>query len=337
VSAQVSPSPQATAQAGQPHSFERHRPEETTLYRVVQDNLQTLYAAVNAGFDGAALPAFVRDDLEGYLSCGLLCRGFALFACSACPERTLVAFSCKSRSFCPSCLGRRMAETAADLCEHVLPRVPLRQFVLTLPHPLRARLGYDGPLMGAVCRVFADSVLGWYRRRTAAHGVKDGQGGAVLALQRASADLRLNPHIHGIFLDGVFVADDAGVPVFRPLPRLRTDEVADLLQIIRARVLRFLARRGVIDVSGDATVVPGELADKEPALAQLAAAAVSGLPPAGPQRRRPIVIPLPGRPGIQIQAPLSVAVMPRTQLCGGDPNADGFSALAPSVSGAQVA
>ena len=170
-----------------------------------------------------------------------------------------------------------MAKTAADLGDHVLPRTPLRQFVLTVPHPLRARLGYDGKLMGAVCRLFADSVLGWYRRRMAAAGAKDGQGGAVLALQRASGDLRLNPHVHGIFLDGVFVADAVGAPVFRPLPRLSTGEVADLLQIIRARVLRFLERQGVIDVSEEATVVPGELADREPALAQLAAAAVSGL------------------------------------------------------------
>jgi hypothetical protein len=212
----------------------------------------------------------------------------------------------------PSVAGGAAADFGRSGRELVLENAMLRYQVVILrrksPHPRfttfdRLRL----LLVGAVCRVFADSVLGWYRRRMAAYGVKDGQGGAVLALQRASADLRLNPHIHGIFLDGVFVSDDDGVPAFRPLPRLRTDEVADLLQIIRARVLRFLARRGVVDVSDDATVVPDELADKEPVLAQLAAAAVSGLPPAGPERRRPIVIALPGRPGVEIQAPLSVA------------------------------
>ncbi|HEX7489543.1 MAG TPA: transposase, partial [Anaeromyxobacteraceae bacterium] len=287
------------------HVYARRRPEQTSLYAVVRDNLRTLYAAVEDGFAGAPLPDFVRKDLEGYLDCGLLCRGFAVFSCPGCPgERHLVAFSCKSRAFCPSCLGRRMAETAADLVEDVLPRAPLRQFVLTLPHPLRARLGYDGKLLGAVCRVFSDSVLGWYRERL--H--KQGQGGAVLALQRTSADLKLNPHVHGIFIDGVFVPDADGRPVFRQLPRLRTAEVADLMQIIRARVLRFLQRRGVIDVSEEGMVLPDELAQREPAFAQLAAAAVSGLPPAGPElRRRPVVIPLPGRPTVQIDAPLSVS------------------------------
>jgi hypothetical protein len=38
-----------------------------------------------------------------------------------------------------------MAETAANLVEHVFPtEAPLRQFVLTLPFELRARLAYDG-------------------------------------------------------------------------------------------------------------------------------------------------------------------------------------------------
>jgi hypothetical protein len=53
----------------------RRRPEQSTLYRVVQQNLKTLYAAVEAGFAGAALPHFVRAELEGYLRCGLACHG----------------------------------------------------------------------------------------------------------------------------------------------------------------------------------------------------------------------------------------------------------------------
>ena len=36
----------------------------------------------------------------------------------------MVALSCKKRGFCPSCLGRRMADTAVHLAERVLPAVP---------------------------------------------------------------------------------------------------------------------------------------------------------------------------------------------------------------------
>lgn len=48
-------------------SYERRRPETTTLYAVVRDNVETLYAAVAAGFGGAALPPslqWIESDLK---------------------------------------------------------------------------------------------------------------------------------------------------------------------------------------------------------------------------------------------------------------------------------
>lgn len=69
--------------------YERRRPEKTTLYEVVRDNVETLYAATSES--GSELPAFVRAELEGYLDCGLLCRGFAHLKCEGCIEQRLVA------------------------------------------------------------------------------------------------------------------------------------------------------------------------------------------------------------------------------------------------------
>ena len=46
--------------------YERHRPETTTLYEVVRDNLETLYGAVDEGALPIGLPAFVRRELDGY-------------------------------------------------------------------------------------------------------------------------------------------------------------------------------------------------------------------------------------------------------------------------------
>ena len=37
-----------------------------------------------------------RKELEGYLDCGLLCRGFARLVCEACGESRVVAWSCSS-------------------------------------------------------------------------------------------------------------------------------------------------------------------------------------------------------------------------------------------------
>jgi hypothetical protein len=200
-----------------------------------------------------------------------------------------------------------MAQTAANLIDHVLPPVPLRQLVLTLPFELRRRLAYDGPLLGAVSRVFVTSVLAWYRRRMQTEGATDGRSGVVAAIQRCSSDLRLNPHIHAVLLDGVFTEGADGELSFHALPRLRTEELADVLQIVRVLILRLLVRRGVVQGKPDLTVVDDDLAEREPALAQLATSAVLGQPPAGPAlRRRPIEIALRGRPGVTVAAPLSV-------------------------------
>ena len=100
--------------------YRRHQPETTALYEVVRDNLETLYGAIDDGVLGVRIPKHAPKELESYLDCGLLCRGFARLRCEDCRESLLVAFSCKGRGFCPSCTGRRMCSTAANL---IRPRV----------------------------------------------------------------------------------------------------------------------------------------------------------------------------------------------------------------------
>jgi len=230
--------PVATGDAQEPklvqkagYRYERRRPERTVLYQVVQENLETLYAAVEAGFATASLPEFVRNEFEQFLDCGLLCKGAALLVCDSegCSGTQVVALSCKGRGFCPTCLGRRMVQTAANLVERVLPpSVPLRQWVVTFPYELRGRLGFDSKLLSAVCGVVVDSILAFYERRmrdflgplariaiAGASRGKDGddadasasnarpktrrpklQSGTVTAVQRVNSDFRLNPHLH---------------------------------------------------------------------------------------------------------------------------------------------
>jgi hypothetical protein len=85
---------------------------------------------------------------------------------------------------------------------------------------------------------------------------------------------------------GVFARRDDGQLEFHALPSLSSNDVADLLQAVRIRVLRFLARAGVIDDARELAVVDADFAEREPALASLARASVSGPPPAGPEHRR---------------------------------------------------
>ena len=49
--------------AGEPFAYKRRRPDRSTLYEVVRDNLETLYEATEQGFS-TPLPAFVRREFE---------------------------------------------------------------------------------------------------------------------------------------------------------------------------------------------------------------------------------------------------------------------------------
>src|SRR5262249_39460306 len=109
-----------------------------------------------------------------------------------------------------------------------------------------------------------------------------------------------------LFLDGVYRPPHGDAPVFCALPRLSTSDVADVLQTVRVPILGYLVRQGVVEAGPEVSWSDAHAAPCEPVLAQLAAAAVSGLPPAGPELRQRPPIPLRGRPGVIITAPLAV-------------------------------
>ncbi len=133
----------------------RPRDAKYTVLQVVAEHLEIfLRAAAEAG-DGAGRPQFVECEFREFLTCGVFEDGVARFRCEGCAREHLVPFSCKRRGFCPSCGGRRMTERAAHLVDAVLPRVPVRQWVLTVPYRLRYRLTWDHGLSRAVLRLYA--------------------------------------------------------------------------------------------------------------------------------------------------------------------------------------
>src|SRR5947209_4371174 len=119
-------------------------PEQTTLYQVVSKELETFLRRQEER--DRPVTRFVKDEFRSFLECGILALGFLRLRCQSCGHDRLLAFSCKRRIWCPSCAGRRMTETAAHLVDHVLPMVPVRQWVLSLPFVLRYRMTYDADL-----------------------------------------------------------------------------------------------------------------------------------------------------------------------------------------------
>jgi hypothetical protein len=65
---------------GAPVHYERHRPEQTTLYRLVQQHAATFFAQAEDAA-GADLPQFVKDEFDACLECGILAHGFLRLRC----------------------------------------------------------------------------------------------------------------------------------------------------------------------------------------------------------------------------------------------------------------
>jgi hypothetical protein len=227
--------------------YRRRDPTVTPLYPLVQHHFETFLAdATAADPDGDGIPQWVEDDFRAYLRCGILAHGFARIRCDACAAQRLVAFSCKGRGVCPSCNARRMVEVAAHLTDHVLPPLPVRQWVFSLPKRIRPFLPHDPRLAGDVLRVLLRGIRTTLRRASpSAPG--DAQLGAVSFLHRFGSALNPHFHFHVVVLDGVFSEGDDGSVTFHEATHLSADDVLRLERTLQRRVLRLFQRRDLLD------------------------------------------------------------------------------------------
>jgi hypothetical protein len=235
-------------------SYRRREPEATLLYRLVAEELDGLEHDLAAASPyGSGLPRHVAKELRAFLDCGRLERGFARVVCRACRAEHLVAFSCKNRAICPSCTARRMHDGAAHLVDRVIPRVPLRQWVVTFAPRVRYHLAADPTLAAAALTEVLRVIFAFHRRRARQLGARPARAnstGAISVLQRFNSALALALHAHILAADGVFLRpwyDLAARPSFLALPEPSDDEVAGLLDQIIRRVTALLLRHGRLD------------------------------------------------------------------------------------------
>jgi hypothetical protein len=223
--------------------YERRRPEQTLLHRLVREHLETFLAEVQAR-TGMGLPAVVRDEFEAFLECGILAHGFLRVRCADCAHEKLVAFSCKRRGFCPSCGARRMAQSAAVLVDEVIPQVPVRQWVLSFPIGLRILFAARPELLTAVLRLIHRVIAGFLLKQA---GLKrtTADTGAVTLIQRFGSAANLNIHLHCLVLDGVY-RRTGGEPVFQEARAPTGEELQGLLEKIIVRLMKKLTRLGYL-------------------------------------------------------------------------------------------
>src|SRR5712691_10765907 len=269
-------------------TYEPRDPSSTVLYKVIADHLETYLASCVADPDAKGLPAYVQREFYDYLQCGILAHGFLRLGCDTCQQELLLPFSCKRRGFCPSCAGRRMAQTAAhvfcfaeaDLVEQVIPWVPTRQWVVSVPVPLRYWMAASQELTAQVHTIIRTTIGQYYVHHAVTRGVPRDkvQPGSVTFIQRFGSAINLNLHFHCVFLEGVYLdRTEAGLT-----PRFVTGEpptdtdIADVVQKISRRVIRTLRQLGYLEAGLDAAVATGydPLVDDAPELARTMAASV---------------------------------------------------------------
>jgi len=138
-----------------------------------------------------------------------------------------------------------MVETAAHLTDHVFPRLPVRQWVLSVPKRLRYFLQRDAALQGAALRLFLRVV----EQRLRAHSPGAGTSarlGAVAFIHRFGSSLNPHLHFHCVVIDDVFEPEPAGGVIFRAATELDANAIAQVQEQVRRRLLRTFVRRGLL-------------------------------------------------------------------------------------------
>ena len=153
-----------------------------------------------------------------------------------------------------------MVETAAHLTDHVFPRLPVRQWVLSVPKRLRYFMQRDGAVLNMLLRIFLRVIAQSLSANCpgAADVNKAAQHvGAVAFIHRFGSSLNGHVHFHVCVVDGVFeevpgegdAAPQASAPgiVFHPASAIDSAAVAQVQTDLRRRILRAFVGRGLIE------------------------------------------------------------------------------------------
>jgi hypothetical protein len=217
--------------------YRPRRPRESPLFQLVERHLEELLRVWPTRFirSHGPLRPVVERVLREFLRCGLLEHGFARLWCSECRRSVLVAFSCRGRSFCPSCEKKRQLLWAEWLCEEVLAKVAHRHLVLTIPRLLRALFRRRRELLTELGRAAAEATSELVRRGVGA----DARPGIVVSMATAGDLVQWHPHLHLLTTDGGKTADGS----WQPLPEWNSTL---LMSLFRERLLARLVEAHAI-------------------------------------------------------------------------------------------
>jgi len=154
-----------------------------------------------------------------------------------------------------------MAQTAAHLVEQVISWVPTRQWVVSVPVPLRYWMAASQDLTATVHTIIRTTIGQYYVNKAVARGLKRAslQPGSVTFMQRFGSALNVNLHFHCVFLEGVYLdrTDQGLKPRFVTAESPTDADIVTVVQTISRRVIRTLRRLGYLEAGTDDVVATG--------------------------------------------------------------------------------
>jgi len=157
-----------------------------------------------------------------------------------------------------------MVDSAALLVDEILPHQPMRQWVLSVPFPLRFLLASQPAVMGKVLGIVYRAIA-THLTRKAGYTKATARTGAVTLIQCFGGALNLNVHYHLLFLDGVYIdSADKSRLRFRRVKAPTNDELTQLTHTIAHRVARSLERQGLLEREAGHTYLTTDGVDEDP-------------------------------------------------------------------------
>ena len=166
---------------GQMQVYRARNPKESLLWQIANrhyDEFEAAYPEVYQPRYGALRP-IIPEVVHKFLECGNLEHGFARVRCDHCEHEYLLAFSCKSRWFCPSCHQKNVQTTARFILDQVVAPVPHRHYVLAIPRMLRPYFQRHRHLLKRLCTLAHESLTEYLRT---ALGCPEGVPGIIMTL-----------------------------------------------------------------------------------------------------------------------------------------------------------
>ena len=222
-----------------PTVYRPRRPRASPLWQIIHqgwDQFQTHYEADHRKTHGP-LRTDTIQVIEKYYRCGDLAQGFTRLHCPDCGHEKLIAFTCKTRGFCPSCHQRRALETADWIARDITFDVPHRMYVFTVPKVLRSIFRKRRKLLTHLFQQSIEALKLWMQTTLE---LPHGQIAAIAVVHTFGDYLSFHPHIHILGANGLIDAQNR----FHPLDE--NESVASLKEIFRNLFIKTLVEEKLL-------------------------------------------------------------------------------------------